>query len=136
MLTCNCTLPINNPDACKSCSRWKEYQNLNSLKDISGTGDWYPILPNIPWSQPETKKVKKITRTIEKYDQDGKFIGKEIITEEVEDIQIWKSPTIYVDGTGTINTSNSLNPNGKITNIAYDPDVPYSYTTNYQCCSN
>jgi len=33
------------------------------------------------------KKVKRVTKTIEKYDENGKFIGREIITEEYEDVE-------------------------------------------------
>ena len=139
MLTCSCTLPASNPNACKSCSRWIEYQK--SLEGISGgTGNWYP---SIPWeSQPETKKIKRITRTIEKYSPDGKLLGKEVITEEVEDIEkkVWISGPTYIPGSGTINigggSSTISGTNGKITTHYYDPDISYLYRPNLSNCSN
>jgi hypothetical protein len=33
------------------------------------------------------KRIKRITRTIEKYDENGIFIGREVIIEEYEDVE-------------------------------------------------
>jgi hypothetical protein len=43
----------------------------------------YPIYP-YP-SQP-TKMVKRTTKTVEKWGPQGEYLGREVITEEVEDI--------------------------------------------------
>jgi hypothetical protein len=49
---------------------------------------------NTTWQQwgPRLKTVKKITKTIDKYDAEGKYIGREVITEEYEDFEkeMWK----------------------------------------------
>lgn len=61
---CNCTLPYTNPEACNNC------QN-NTLN----TNFWN-------YSQPK----KRITKTIDRYDANGQYIGREIIVEEIEEI--------------------------------------------------
>lgn len=80
MKTCNCTLPyFNGPDVCKGCSNWEEPSQTNPYQQ-----NWYP----------ETKRVKKITKTIDKYDNEGVYIGREVITEEYEEIDkpVWDLP--------------------------------------------
>jgi len=62
--SCNCTVYLTNPDCWKTCN------NGNTIGNF-----------------PKTKTIKRVTKTIEKYDLDGKLIGKEIITEDYEDIQ-------------------------------------------------
>lgn len=97
MLSCNCTLPYFNPDACKNCSaRIQDEMNSNNydIKDWLEKNDL-----TLPYDyKGEPSKVKKVTRTIEKYGPDGKLIEKEVITEEEEiiDKYYWKSgPTYY-----------------------------------------
>lgn len=55
------------------------YVNSGSTTDNC---NWYPT----------TKIVKRVTRTIDKYDMEGIFIGREIVTEEYEDVerQVWQ----------------------------------------------
>jgi hypothetical protein len=47
--------------------------------------------------QPVTKTVKRITKTIDRYDVEGRLIGREVITEEHEDVekQVWELQTPY-----------------------------------------
>ena len=89
MLSCNCTLPYLNPDACKNCSIMKNYLNNNIEYPIQ---EHVPIIdplnPNIsPVVQHKTKKVKKISKSIKKYDKNGKYLGEKIIeiSEEIID---------------------------------------------------
>jgi len=56
---------------------------MNEIFQSSTTGgQWQPV----------TKTVKRITKTIEKYDVEGRLIGREVITEEHEDVekQVWE----------------------------------------------
>lgn len=46
---------------------------------------------------PRTKLIKRVTKTIDKYDTEGRLIGREVITEEYEDIKIEEWSPIYVD---------------------------------------
>ncbi len=91
MKACNCTLPyINGPDACRGCSNWEEPQTN-------------------PYQQyPQTKSVKKITRTIDKYNSDGVLIGREVITDEYEDIERleWNKPFYTIGEDTVINFTN------------------------------
>ena len=75
------------------------------------TEPWQPDQPWIqpqPWVYPNTitypntpmKTIKRVTRTVEKYSSKGEYLGKEIITEEIEDVEVpdysWKlDTTIY-----------------------------------------
>ena len=49
----------------------------------------YPNTPNVP-----TKTIKRITCTIEKYGPIGEYLGREVITEDLEDVEVpdysWK----------------------------------------------
>ena len=68
----------------------------------------YPNFPSYPQTVPnqycEIKKIKRITRTIEKYNKKGNLIGKEVITEEEEiiDVPIWVNTWTSCDGTGDL----------------------------------
>lgn len=79
MRFCNCTVMLTNPDCWKTCS------NMNEAH----TGDHYPYdtnpLPNIWTTGPQKVNVKKTIKTIEKYDANGEYIGKEVVTEETFD---------------------------------------------------
>jgi hypothetical protein len=57
---------------------------------------WPHPYSSAPTIHPEIVKVKRTTRTIEKYNEVGKLIEREIITEEEEiiDKQIWKTDPI------------------------------------------
>jgi len=73
-------------------------ENTYTSKNISDTSDYHfeykpTYIPNEPMTpvQPyrtyyyyPTIKVKRITKTIEKHDKDGKYKGKKIITTEEE----------------------------------------------------
>ncbi len=86
MLVCHCTLPYTNPSACKNCSRYLGY-----LESTSGFNPYEPpydpgkdqIVPSDQF-EPQNIRTKKITRTIEKYSKDGRYLGKEVIIEEEE----------------------------------------------------
>ena len=52
--------------------------------NVNTTGTWNPYIDQ-NYYYPQYKPIKRITRTIEKYDAEGKYTGKEIITEEIED---------------------------------------------------
>lgn len=52
------------------------------MNQVSITTPLYP-----QFNQP-TKKIKRITRTVEKYSPSGEYLGREIITEDVEDIEV------------------------------------------------
>jgi len=68
-MICNCNLP---PESCKNCI--VRIQQENSENEPFFRYDiQYPM-----------KKV--VTKTIEKYGSDGQYLGKEIITEETQDI--------------------------------------------------
>ena len=60
---------------------------------INYCGEPYTPWTGMIYSQP-TKKVKRITRTIEKWDASGQYLGKEVITEDIEDVEVpdysWK----------------------------------------------
>lgn len=87
MKTCHCTLPYTNgPEACLNCSNC--------------TFPTYPSTNPYDWNNP--KKIKKVTKTIEKYDSEGILIGKEVITEEYEDIEIQEWDKIWPQQPWTI----------------------------------
>ena len=100
MKTCNCTLNLTNPEACESCSINFEYDSAQWIPD-TGT-PYVPYKPypptTTPVNYPQIQKVKKITRTIEKYDKHGNYKGKEIIIEEEEifDKEYYPPSPIYV----------------------------------------
>ena len=125
MKACNCTLPYTNPDACKTCPE-------NTFDDIGNNWYPYPYEPyTVPSYQPETRKVKRTTKTIEKYGPDGEYLGKEVITEEVEDFE----RQVY---SGTITVSNDQNID--FTTLStdttnWDPNDPNSNWT-YTCNAN
>jgi len=52
-------------------------------------GPWvvYPTTTDNPEPQ-LTKKIKRVTRTIEKWDARGEYLGKEVIIEDAEDVEI------------------------------------------------
>ena len=87
------------------------------------TYPWSPVTPN-DWNTPKTRNVKRTTRTIEKYNEKGKLISKEVITEEEEIIpiqdQIWYE--IVSDSTDL-----SFNDNGAVETTGGDP-VPDTFT--------
>ena len=70
-----------------------EYRNEFS------TYPWSPTTDPYQW-QPSIKTIKRVTRTVDKYDSEGRFIGREIITEEYEDVekQVWGSQEYWVSG--------------------------------------
>ena len=133
MLVCNCTLPYTNPDACKNCSVYLAYYGDNKFKD--NWDDKYKLekydpsifTPKIPspdeindffekFKKPINISPKKvIKRTIEKYDENGILIGKEIITEEIiEEYEEYPKITYKYFGTtdNTLNNTNNINYNG------------------------
>lgn len=99
MKSCNCTLPyFNGPDVCNGCPN-----NTEDFIDNS-TYPWSPLTnPNEQY--PKTKTIKKVTKTVEKFDKNGNFIGKEVITEEYEDqeVQVWEPNRWEIWGSGTTN---------------------------------
>jgi len=122
MKACNCTLPYTNPDACKTCPE-------NTFDDVGN--NWYPY-PYEPYTvplQPETRKVKRTTKTIEKYGPDGEYLGKEVITEEVEDFE----RQVY-SGSITISSDENITWGQTSTDTVQwdpnDPNVNWSYTCN------
>jgi len=128
MLTCNCTLPYLNPDACKSCPAWiKDQMEMN--KPIDGIN--YPAAPYVPWNPndftPEPKKVKRVTKTIDKYGPQGQYIGREIITEEIEEVDryVWSAASTY--GVNLIYNS-TVNPFPGPNTLTNNP--PFFETTN------
>lgn len=80
MKTCNCTLPyFNGPEVCNGCSN-----NIDDFIDNS-TYPWNP--GTNPYDEyPKTKTIKKVTKTVEKFDKDGNYIGKEVITEDQQEV--------------------------------------------------
>lgn len=56
-------------------------------------------------TQSNPRKIKRTTKTIEKYDTQGKLIGREVITEEVEiyDEYYYQGPLISDSTGGTPN---------------------------------
>jgi hypothetical protein len=140
MMTCNCTLPYSNPNACKYCSvMLKEQSEIN--KDNNLMIPQYPITPFDQWPNTPSKIIKRITRTIDKYDENNKYIGREIITEEIEDVE---RPIFSYGTTTSFAISSSKNEEKPISNgssVTYKKDVPFTYTTNCsniksECCSN
>jgi len=111
MKACNCTLPyFNGPEACLNCPNY-EYE---------GQSVTYPYQQ---WG-PQTKLIKRVTKTIDKYDNEGRLIGREVITEEWEDVEreVWSpihadpypQPPWIVSSSETIN----LDGNGCFTAMA------------------
>ncbi|MFW6310907.1 MAG: hypothetical protein ACOC1K_01600 [Nanoarchaeota archaeon] len=80
MKSCNCTLPYTNPDACKNCSQ-RDYDELTLPYNYNIPYTQPSYIPYTQPSYPQTPISKKV-RTVEKYDNDGKLISKEVITEE------------------------------------------------------
>jgi len=123
MKSCSCSLA--GTDACKTCNNTFDYE--------SGAYDWYPnpYEPyTVPAVQPQTRKVKRTTKTIEKYGPDGEYLGKEVITEEVENFerQVYDG-TFYIQGTSTDCNIEWNNVSSDVTN--WDPNDPknnWSYT--------
>jgi hypothetical protein len=76
--------------------------------DTTGT---YTYNPNITTNNQQQRVIKKITRTEEKYDKDGKYKGKKIITEEHEEVVVPYYTYVYSAGTGTISDNNTTKLN-------------------------
>jgi len=78
MKSCNCTVYLTNPDCSKTC------QVVNDQYFLQKNGTTTEQFPKLRF-------VKKITKTIERYDAAGNYLGKDVITEEVEDktIETW-----------------------------------------------
>lgn len=96
--------------------------------------EYPPFSPNAP----QTRQVKRVTKTVEKYGPDGEYLGKEIeiIEEEVYDKQVWDTGTITIVGDG-ITTNDWNHSSGDVTNI--NLDTPYSLTSSVEqvsFCSN
>lgn len=109
----------------------------------------YPWMPDNPTVTPvyPTKMVKRTTRTVEKYGPEGEYLGKEIITEDTEDVEVpdYNYPaqpyydypitisetelcgTIISDGVSTISQ-----PLGgtTISCTYFDSKTPFTYTKN------
>jgi len=125
MRSCVCSLPdMYGPEVCKRCS--------NALEDS------YPQNPTTaPYSwQPKTKNIKRITRTIDKYDAEGKLIGREVITEEVEDIEkeVWE-PMWGSSGTIIVTSTNQpVEISGNT--VTYKNDTPFTLTNGVSALSN
>ena len=97
-----------------------------------------------PAPEPETRSVKRTTRTVEKFDPEGKLISREVITEEEEifDKKVWTNDIIYTlvgEGTtgGDINNINNCTITGDAKDlinpissgsITYKNDVPFTLT--------
>ncbi len=86
----------------------------------------YPNFPSYPdYSNYEIKKIKRTTRTIEKYNKKGKLVGKEVITEEEEivDVPLWvTSPDwISTDGTGFLPNIDNDNHTIQLNKYAFCP---------------
>ena len=82
MKTCNCTIMLTNPNCWKTCPNMRE----EFPEQYDNTSPWVYPDPNKynnhnNYKDLQKRRVKSI-RTIEKFDMNGKFIGKEIITEE------------------------------------------------------
>jgi len=78
-------------------------ENINLTYPYNPTTDPYQYVP-------VTKIIKRVTKTIDKYDREGVFIGREIITEEYEDVekQVWEQQKWWVsDGTFTYPADNN-----------------------------
>lgn len=57
------------------------------MTDYTYPYPWVPVSPTVTPVYP-TKMVKRITRTIQKYGPYGEYLGKEIITEDQEDVEV------------------------------------------------
>ena len=118
MKSCVCSLPdMYGPEVCKRCS--------NALEDSYPWDN--PTTAPMQW-QPKTKNIKRITRTIDKYDAEGKLIGREVITEEVEDVekQVWE-PLTWTSGTIVItSTDKPVEITGNT--VTYKNDNPFTLT--------
>ena len=64
--------------------------------------------PGTTWNPP-MKMVKRVTKTIDKYDCEGRYLGREIITEETEDVYVqdWNQPYIGDVWCGDLSQSTS-----------------------------
>lgn len=80
---------------------------------------------NVMWQQwgPKIKNVKKVTKTIDKYDSEGKLIGREVITEEHENIEkeVWEPIPYFPPYTVTCGGSEDYNS----TSIMYTSSNSY-----------
>lgn len=131
MKACNCTLLYTNPNACKNCpnNTWDEEVGTNWYPyPYEPYTNWYPY-PYEPYTaplQPNTVKVKRTVKTIEKYGPNGEYLGKEVITEEKDeyDKMVYSGSIPITSGEGTYISTDSVNwdPN--------DPNVQWSYTNN------
>ena len=138
--TCNCTLPDYNPEACKSCQAWQQNQITDQGIPFSPFNP--PYQPETPWiptnpgtvviQQQPTKRIKRITRTIERYDELGNYKGKEVITEDHEDVDVpdykygW---TITTAETGNANIAGTQYNAGVSTDaVTLKKDTPFTYT--------
>ena len=131
-LVCNCTLPYTNPNACKNCSEWiraqHENDNFDNYNDL--TVDWKPNKKLIT--------VKKTTKTIEKYGPQGEYLGKEVITEEVEhhEKEVYDYDIIDIDdnGTGTFPIYDNTTNGDDYTRMSFttgpDNNSQISFSTN------
>ena len=64
------------------------------------------------------KMIRRVTKTIDKYDCEGRYLGREVITEETEDVYVqdWNQPIqpipdVWCGNTGTVNLNNSQTHN-------------------------
>lgn len=115
----------------------EESINQTWIGDPPGWLDPYPHQQ--PWdSTPKNRKVKRKTRTIEKYDPQGKLISKEVITEEEEifDKIVWSNDyTVFTDNVGihnpvlegTVTDAGDYYQGSSITQE--DPNIPYTLTS-------
>lgn len=103
--------------------------------------NWIPVSPTTTPVYP-TKMVKRITRTIEKYGPEGEYLGKEIIIEDQEDVEVpdynyapqpfydyeyHQYPiTISSDDCNTFSTSEVSSSDTAI----FDPNISFTYTQN------
>ena len=117
---------------------WQPYQPYTPYEPYTP----YPTSPWTPWDpSPQTRKVKRTTKTIEKYGPDGEYLGKEVITKEIEDFdrQVYDGTvtiigtgtgTVTIIGTGTDITWDNNNISGSTTHWdPDDPNVQWSYTS-------
>ena len=127
MLSCACTLPYTNPGACKTCPTYLNYyKNYLGNMEPYTVPNWQPLGPtNILSGIPKSTKIKKITKTIKKYDKHNKFIGEKviIIEEEIFDKSIIDNTGFTIAESSGVTTSPSLATTTKA-------DVPFTYTSN------
>ncbi|NJN28975.1 MAG: hypothetical protein HC819_24970 [Cyclobacteriaceae bacterium] len=103
-----------------------QYNNFNS-----GHAPWDIPDYNYTPSPPETKRVKKTTKTVEKYDENNNYLGKEIetIEEEVYDKTVWgTSEYVCRESINTISHDDSISG----TKNRIDSNVPFTLTNGMQ----